>query len=365
MKTLKDFNYQNKRVLVRCDFNVPLSERGEILDDFRIRETIPTIEYLINKWAKVILISHIGRPEGKVNKKYSLKPISQRLEKSLNRKVHPVKSAKGGTAKPQFNRVKFLDDCIGEKVKKEIEKMEPEDVVLLENLRFYKEEEENGEDFAKELAKMGDIFINDAFATCHRAHASIVGVPKYLPSGAGILLEREIKSLKKIIEKPEFPLVAIFGGREANFEVIEKISELAKFILIGWLIKKEIEERGMVLKYPEKIIFPIDGIDERGENFDIGKKTIKVFKEKISQAKTIFWSGPLGKIEEKRFKKGTEEIARTIIESGAFSVVGGGKTVEFINKIGLSEKFNHLSTGGGAMLEFLSGEKLPGIEALR
>ena len=346
VKTLRDFNLKGKRVLVRCDFNVPLSEKGEILDDFRIRKTIPTIKYLIKKGAKVILMSHLGRPEGR-QEKYSLKPIAKRLEKLLKKKM------------------KFLDDCIGEKVEKEIEKMKEKDVILLENLRFHKEEKENETEFAKDLSKLGQIYINDAFAVCHRGHASVVGIPKYLPSGIGLLLEKEIENLKKIIEKPLLPLVAIFGGREADFRVINKISKIAKAILIGFLIKKEIEREKIALKYPRKIIFPIDGVDKKGENFDIGPRTIDIFKKEISKAKTIFWSGPLGKIEEKKFQRGTKEIAKAIIESGALSVIGGGETVEFFNKIGLAKKFSHLSTGGSAMLAFLAGEKLPGIEALK
>jgi len=384
MKTLRDFNLKGKRVLVRCDFNVPLSEKGEIakrtsssslpslppemkvLDDFRIRKTIPTIKYLIKKGAKVILMSHLGRPEGR-QEKYSLKPIAKRLEKLLKKKIHPVKSSlREVFAKDeQFNRVKFLDDCIGEKVEKEIEKMKEKDVILLENLRFHKEEEENETEFAKDLSKLGQIYLNDAFAVCHRSHASVVGIPKYLPSGIGLLLEKEIENFKKIIEKPPLPLVAIFGGREADFRVINKISKIAKAILIGFLIKKEIEREKIALKYPRKIIFPIDGVDKKGENFDIGPRTIDIFKKEISKAKTIFWSGPFGKIEEKKFQRGTKEIAKAIIESGALSVIGGGETVEFFNKIGLAKKFSHLSTGGSAMLAFLAGEKLPGIEALK
>jgi len=380
MKKITDFNFGGKRVLVRCDFNVPLSQGGEmakkaspsslssftravakredeslassppsetkILDDFRIRKTIPTIKYLIKKGAKVILMSHLGRPEGR-QEKYSLKPIAKRLEKLLKKKV------------------KFLDDYIGEKVEKEIEKMKEKDVILLENLRFHKEEKENETEFAKDLSKLGQIYINDAFAVCHRGHASVVGIPKYLPSGIGLLLEKEIENFKKIIEKPPLPLVAIFGGREADFRVINKISKIAKAILIGFLIKKEIEREKIALKYPRKIIFPIDGVDKKGENFDIGPRTIDIFKKEISKAKTIFWSGPLGKIEEKKFQRGTKEIAKAIIESGALSVIGGGETVEFFNKIGLAKKFSHLSTGGSAMLAFLAGEKLPGIEALK
>jgi len=178
-------------------------------------------------------------------------------------------------------------------------------------------------------------------------------------------LQKEIENLKKIIEKPPLLLVAIFGGREADFRVINKISKIAKAILIGFLIKKEIEREKIALKYPRKIIFPIDGVDKKGENFDIGPRTIDIFKKEISKAKTIFWSGPLGKIEEKKFQRGTKEIAKAIIESGALSVIGGGETVEFFNKIGLAKKFSHLSTGGSAMLAFLAGEKLPGIEALK
>jgi len=363
LKTLKDFSFENKRVLVRCDFNVPLAQkRGIILDDFRIKQTLPTIEYLIEKGAKLLLMSHLGRPKEVKSQNYnpppassrfagpaakvkslSLRPVAQRLEKILARKV------------------KFLDDCIGEKVEKEIEKMNPGEIILLENLRFHKEEAENNENFAKALARLGDIYINDAFSVCHRNHASIVGIPKYLPSGAGFLLEKEIKVLSQIIKNPITPLVAIFGGREGDFKAINKISEIADWILIGGLIKEEIDEKGIILKYPQKIISLVDRVD----TFDIGSKTINLFKEKISQAKTIFWSGPLGKIEEEEFSKGTKEIIKAIIESKAFSVVGGGETVEFINKIGLTEKFNHVSTGGNAMLAFLAGEKLPGLEAFK
>jgi len=344
MKTLKEFKLKNKRVLVRCDFNVPLDQRrGIILDDFRIKETIPTIEYLTKKGAKIILMTHLGRPEGRVVESLRLTPIQDRLMEYLDLSVTKTQ------------------DCIGKEVEDWTNEMQSGEILLLENLRFHKEEEENDENFAKELSRLGNIYINDAFGASHRAHASIVGIPKYLPSGAGFLLEKEIKVLSKIIENPEKPLIAIFGGREGDYKAMNKISEKADWILIGGLIQKEMEMKKQNLKYPEKIIKPIDAID--GE--DVGPKTIDLFKEKISQAKTIFWNGPLGKIEEKRFLKGTEEIAKAIIKSGAFSVVGGGETVEFINKIGLIDKFNHISTGGGAMLEFLSGEKLPGIESLK
>ncbi|KPJ56985.1 hypothetical protein AMJ49_03005 [Parcubacteria bacterium DG_74_2] len=354
MRRLKDFKLKSKKVLVRCDFNVPIKS-GKILDDFRIKKTIPTIKYLIKKRAKIILMSHLGKPKDR-EKEYSLKPIAKRLEKLLKRlrpAHHPP--TKGG---PQ---VKFLKDCIGKNVKQEVDKMKDGEIVLLENLRFQKGEEKGDENFAKKLASLGDFFIEDAFATCHRSHASIVKLPKYLPSATGLLLESEIKNLGEIIEKPPLPLVAIFGGDDPDFRAIDKISEKADWILIGGLIQTAIEEKCIKLKYPEKIIKPIDSLN----NEDIGEKTIKIFKEKISRAKTVFWSGPFGKIEEKKFQKGTKEIVKAIIKSMAFSVVGGGETIDFINDLGLGEKFNHLSTGGSAMLEFLAGEKLPGIEALK
>jgi len=343
MKFLKDFVFTEKRVLVRCDFNVPLSEEGEILDDFRIKETIPTIEYLIKKGAKVILMSHLGKPKGKVIESLRLDKIQEKLMEYLDLSI--VKAP----------------DCVGSEIENWTKEMAEGEILLLENLRFHKEEEENNENFAKELAKLGDIYINDAFACCHRAHASIVGITKFLPSGAGLLLEKEIKSLEKIIQNPAKPLVSIFGGDDPDFKAIEEISKIADFILIGGLIENLLKEQNIKLEFPEKIIKPIDDVEGK----DIGQKTIKNFKEKISLAKTIFWSGPLGKIEEKRFQKGTKEIAKAIIESGAFSVIGGGETIEFINKLGLVEKFSHVSTGGSALLFYLAGEKLPGIEALK
>lgn len=323
MKTLRDFDVADKRVLVRCDFNVPLDDKGNILDDFRIQKTIPTIEYLIERGAKVTLMSHLGSPGGKFVKELVMDPIAKRLQELLGKKVE-----------------------------------------LLENLRFNPGEESNDENFTKELAQKGDIYINDAFGACHRAHSSIVGVPKYLPSGAGLLLEKEIMCLTRLSTNPERPLVAIIGGKkvEDKSKVIDKISEIADFVLVSGLIKKEIDDKNLKFKYPEKIIGPVD---EMGEGKDVGPETIKLFREKIFQAKTIFWNGPLGKVEEEEFANGTQELAKAIIDSGAFSVIGGGETVEFINKLGLGEKFSHLSTGGGAMMEFLAGDNLPGIEVLK
>lgn len=348
MKTLADFFVEDKRVLVRCDFNVPLSEKGEILDDFRIRKTLPTIKHLIKNNARVVLMSHLGRPEGKVVENLKLNPVRDKLIEYLDLSI---------TKAP---------DCIGGEIERSTRKMMPGEILLLENLRFHKEEEENDDNFAKELAKLGDIYINDAFGASHRAHASIVGVPKYLPSGAGFLLEKEVKVLSDLVKNPKKPLIAIIGGVKIKDKVgvIDKISGVADFILIGTIIQKEIDQNNVLLEYPQKVIKPVDGAEKDGSILDIGPKTIKLFKEKIALAETVFWSGPLGKIEKKEFQRGSKEIAKAIIESGAFSVAGGGETAEFINLIGLAEKFSHLSTGGGAMLEFISGEKLPGLEVL-
>ncbi|MCX6760688.1 MAG: phosphoglycerate kinase [Candidatus Nealsonbacteria bacterium] len=346
MKTINDFDLREKKVLVRCDFNVPLDEQGNILDDFKIKETLPTIKYLIQNEVKVILMSHLGDPEGEMREDLRMEPIRKKLVQLLG------------------SEVLMAPDCVGKKVEKMVEEMKEGEVLLLENLRFNKGEEENSDSFSKDLAKLADIYINDAFGTCHREHASILGVAKLLPAGAGLLLEKEITTLKKMMENPAKPLIAIIGGEkvETKARFINKISEIADFILISGLIKKEIEEKSPILSHAEKIIKPVDEC-ERGR--DIGPKTIEIFKEKIKTAKTVFWNGPFGKTEEEEFSRGTQEIANAIIESKAFSVVGGGETVEFLSKLNLLSKFNHVSTGGGAMLSFLSGEELPGLEALK
>jgi len=344
MKTIKDFDLENKRVLVRCDFNVPLNGKGNILDDFRIKKTIPTIEYSVVKKAKVILMSHLGKPGGEIVENLRLDRVQEKLLEYLDSSV---------TKAP---------DCVGKEIKDWIDnEMQPGEILLLENLRFHKGEKAADLSFAKQLAELADIYINDAFASCHRAHASLVLVPRFLPSGTGLLLDGEIKNLSKIIKNPKKPLVSIFGGDDADFKLVNKISKIADWILIGGLIEKQIKEKNIELKYPKKIIEPVDTVDST----DIGPKTIELFREKISQAKTVFWSGPLGKIEIDRFQKGTKEITKAIVESGAFSVVGGGETIDFIRDLGLDGRFSHLSTGGSAMLTFLAGEKLPAIEALK
>ena len=345
VKTLKDFNFENKKVLVRVDFNVPFSGKGDISDDFRIKASLPTLKYLIREKAKIILISHLGRPKGSFVSKYTLKPTAKRLEKLL--KV----------------RIKFLSDRIGGRVEKEIKKIKPGDIILLENIRFYKEEEKNDKAFARKLSRLADIFVNDAFSVCHRSHASVVGIAKCLPSAAGFLLQKEIEALSQVTRKPKRPLVVIIGGKKIadKAKVAEKFSKMADTLLVGDLVADEIK-KGEIKIRPEKIVFPT--VKDK-EKLDINPITVEVFKKKIKKAKTIFWAGPLGKVEEKKYQKGTRAIARAVIESGAFSVIGGGDTLEFINKAGLAEKFSHVSLGGGAMLDFLAGEKMPGIEALK
>jgi len=312
MKTLKDFDVKNKRVLVRCDFNIPLDEKENITDDFRIKQTIPTIEYLLKNGAKVILMSHLAG----------------------NRRL----------------------DVIWKRVKKYL-KAKAEEIVFLDNLRLDEREKENSDEFAKELANLGDIYINDAFGVCHRKHASVVGVPKYLPSGAGFLLEKEVQALSKILENPKRPLVAIVGGVkiESKAGVIDNFLQIADYVLIGGKIGYNVNLTS------SKLHLPVDYKDD----LDIGPKTIEAFSRIIRKAKTIVWAGPLGKFEDSLYEKGTKEIAEEITKNKqAFKIAGGGDTIFALTKWGLRDKFDHVSTGGGAMLAFLAGDKLPGLESL-
>jgi 3-phosphoglycerate kinase len=387
MRTLKQIDVRDQKVLVRCDFNVPLDESGRISDNFRILKTLPTIKYLIEKNAKIILISHLGSPKGK-DPKYSLKPIAAELSKLLGREAQ------------------FAGDCIGSEAERAVKNMEKRQVVLLENLRFYKEEEGNDPEFAKKLAGLADVFVQDGFGVCHRAHASVAGVPSLLPSAAGMLLEREVEVLSKVLEDPYRPLVAIIGGAKIStkIKVIQNFLDKADHLLLGGKIANTIlaikgicvreplpQEAEEVLKSVEalnltdpKLHLPIDGamslanLDEKylrtgavgtvrkeEEIFDVGPETVANFKNIIASAKMIIWNGPLGQSEISPFEKASLEIAKAIKQSQAFSVVGGGETVEFIAKIGMLDDFSHVSTGGGAMLDFLAGKTLPGIEALK
>ena len=308
LRNVRDFNVKNKKVLVRCDFNVPFDQKGAILDDFRIIQTIPTLTFLQKQGAKLLLMTHLTKDR-------SLAPIKKRLEKYLK------------------------------------------DFTLLDNLRLDKREKENNKDFAQEIASLADIYINDAFGVCHRTHASIVGVPKYLPSGAGLLLEKEVKVLSNAIENAGHPLIVIIGGAkvESKTKAINQFLKIADQILIGGKIAHKIDLKS------SKICLPIDNKND----LDIGPETIARFSEFIRKAKTIIWAGPLGYFENSLYEKGTKEIAQEIVKNKkAFKTAGGGDTIFALAKFGLRDKFDHISTGGGAMLSFLSGEKLPGLEAL-
>lgn len=345
MKSVKDFKVKNKKVLVRCDFNVPLDAKGKILDDFRVLQALPTIQYLLSNKVKIILMSHLD-PEntGFVDPSFTLEGIAQELSELLNMAVIKTK------------------DCLGQDAEKKINKLKGGEIILLENLRFHMGEVNNIDEFAKKLSKLGEIYINDAFSVCHRAHASITGIPKYLPHGMGLLLEKEIKNLNKILENPKRPMVAIIGGKKVKTKAkfIDEISDIADVVLVSGLIKKEIFEKKIKFKNSDKILGPVDDLGA----LDIGEKTIEMFKEKILEAKTIVWNGPFGKFEDENFKNGTLQIAKAIVKSKAFSVVGGGETIEFLKKEGMIHQFKHISTGGGAMLAYLAGEELPGLKAL-
>lgn len=387
--SIKDVDVKGKKVLIRVDFNVPLDDKLNITDDTRIRAALPTIKYCLDKGAgKVILMSHLGRPDGKVVDKYSLRPVSKRLSELLQ---EPVKQ---------------LNDCIGQAVKSEINSAK-ERVVLLENLRFHTEEEANDSNFSKELASLADIYVNDAFGTAHRAHASTEGVTKFIkPAVAGSLLEKEIQYLGQAITNPKRPFAVILGGAKVSDKivVIENLLKKANSILIGGgmcytflkaqgkeignskLEKDKIDvAKGILDKAKQanvKIILPVDNVvvDEIkpdakleivGENIpagkigvDIGPKSIQLFKDNLKTAQTIAWNGPLGIFEMDAFAKGTEEIAKFIAGLKVTTIIGGGDSAAAVAKFKLEDRMTHVSTGGGASLEFLEGKILPGVAAL-
>lgn len=386
MKTLKDFDLKNKRVLVRCDFNVPLDENFKIQDEFRITQTLPTIRHLVKNNAKVILMSHLGDPDGKVVEELRLNPVAEKLSELL---IIDIKKA---------------DDCIGKKVEKIVANMKEGEVLVLENLRFHKGEKENDKDFAKELAKLGDIYINDAFGTVHRKHASVAAIAEFLPSGAGLLLEKEVNVLSRVLNNPWRPLVSIIGGAkiESKIKIIKELLEKSDHVLIGGKIANSIlEVKGICVGRPlpeEDVIkeinnlditsikfhLPVDAMvssDNSGELYiresapaktrgdelilDLGPETINVFSHIIKSAKMIVWSGPMGYSENPLFENGTKSIADVIVRNHqAYKIIGGGDTISAVSRLGMINRFDHVSTGGGAMLSFLGREKLPGIEAL-
>ena len=388
-KTIKDVDLKGKRALIRVDFNVPLDENLNITDDIRIRAALPTIRYALDKGAKVILMSHLGRPDGKADEKLRMAPVAKRLRELLNKPVTAMK------------------DCIGDDVKKAVSSMKAGDVILLENLRFHAEEEKNDPNFAKELAALGDVFINDAFGTAHRAHASTEGVTHYLPSVAGFLLEKEIEYLGNAVDNPKRPFIAILGGAKVKdkIKVIDNLLNKVDALLIGGgmaytflkvqgktigsskLDKDGLDTAKAALEKAAKkkipILLPVDhviadkfdasantkvvGVDipDGWMGLDIGPKTIKLFEDKLQRARTIVWNGPLGVFEMDKFAKGTEDVARFIAGlKGVTSVIGGGDTAAAMAKFKVEDKVTHISTGGGASLEYLEGRGLPGIDAL-
>jgi phosphoglycerate kinase len=390
IRTVNQIELRGKRVFVRGDFNVPLSEKNEITDDTRIRLSLPTIRFVIEAGGKSILASHLGRPKGKRDLKFSLAPVANRLSELLGKQV---------TLAP---------DCIGEEVQKQIEKMKEGEVILLENLRFHPEEEKNEGNFSKALASLCDVYINDAFGAAHRAHASTEGMTRYIKTvAAGFLMMKEVECLEKALINPQKPYVAILGGAKVSDKigVVENLLNQVTTLLIGGGMaytflkakgfevgKSLVEENQMdfslnLLKRAEgkiRLILPADHVAaERMDTqarrqivkneripkdwvcLDIGPETVRAFSEEIRMAKTIVWNGPMGVFEMEPFSEGTFAIARAIADSSAFSIVGGGDSVAAVNKAGVADKISHLSTGGGASLEFLEGKKLPGIEALR
>ncbi len=388
--TIRDIDVGSKRVLVRADFNVPLDEKtGAITDDSRIRATLPTIKYLIDRRARVILCSHLGRPRGKVVEKLRLAVVAQRLSQILGQSVE------------------VATDCIGSKVEKAIEKLRGGDVLLLENIRFHPEEEANDTSFAQALARLADIFVNDAFGTSHRAHASIAGISNYLPAVAGLLVEREIKVLESILANPGHPFAELAGGAKVSdkISVLENTIDKVDCLLIGGgmaatFLKAKSYEVGASLVENDKLdlaaklmrdaaqrrvhlMLPVDVVvaDTLGAEskvkavsvgdiaphwriVDIGPLTISNFSEELRGCKTIFWNGPMGVYEIPQFAHGTQAMARLLAGLEATTIIGGGSTAEVVTEMKLADKMTFVSTGGGASLRFLSGETLPGVEAL-
>ncbi|MCI8352780.1 MAG: phosphoglycerate kinase [Clostridia bacterium] len=389
-KTVKDIDVKGKKVLVRCDFNVPQDENGNITDTRRILSSLPTIKYLLENGAKVILCSHLGRPKGEVKKEFSLAPVAKELSKELGCDV------------------KLADDIVGESAKSLTSNMNEGEVVLLENVRFDAREEKNDPEMARELAGLAEIYVNDAFGTSHRAHASTAGVADYLPAVSGFLIEKEIDFMGNALEKPERPFVAILGGKKVSdkigvinsllekvdtlmiggamaytffkaqgYEVGNSICELDKLDLANELMEKA-KAKGVKLMLPidtklgkefdkdtESKTVKCTEIPVGWEGYDIGEETIKLYKEELEKAKTIVWNGPLGLFEFDQFAIGTNEIAKTLADVDAITIIGGGDSAAAIEKAGLADKMTHISTGGGASLEFLEGKKLPGIECLQ
>ncbi len=384
-RTVKDVGVEGKRVLVRVDFNVPLAE-GKVADDTRIRAALPTIRYLLNQGAAVILISHLGRPKGEVREDLRMDPVAWRLSVILGQEVVKV------------------DDCIGPDVEAAAAKLNPGQVLLLENLRFHKEERENDPTFAAKLAALAELYVNDAFGAAHRAHASVSGVPAYLPAVAGFLMEKELNFLGAALERPERPFLAILGGAKISDKigVVENLLSKVDALLIGggmantflkaqgYEVGESLVEaeslplaREIVARAGKRLLLPIDvvvadafeaqarakrvGVDRVPAGWrilDIGPRTVEIFGERLASAKTVIWNGPMGVFEFPRFAQGTVAIAQKLAQIEAMTIIGGGDTAAAVRQAGLADKMSHISTGGGASLEFLEGKSLPGVTAL-
>ena len=388
-KTIKDIELEGKKVLVRCDFNVPMDKEQNITDNTRIVAAMPTIKYLMEKNCAIILCSHLGRPKGEFKPEFSLAPVAKELSKLLGTEVIMAK------------------DVIGEDANEKAERLQPGQIMLLENVRFHREETDNDPEFAKKLANMAEIYVSDAFGAVHRAHASTAGVAQYLPAVSGLLIEKELKFLGNAVTNPERPFVAILGGAKVSdkigvidsllekvdtliigggmaytffkaqgYEVGNSLCELDKLDLAKELMEKA-KEKGVKLMLPvdtkvgkefqpdtESKTVAWTEIPADWEGFDIGEKSIEMFSEEIKKAKTVVWNGPLGLSEFEQFAIGTNSIAKLLSEMDATTIIGGGDSAAAVKKAGLADKMTHISTGGGASLEFLEGKKLPGIECL-
>ncbi len=389
-KTIKDIELEGKKVLVRCDFNVPMDEEQNITDNTRIVAAMPTIKYLMEKNCAIILCSHLGRPKGEFKSEFSLAPVAKELSKLLGTEVIMAK------------------DVIGEDANEKAANLQPGQIMLLENVRFHREETDNDPEFAKKLANMAEIYVSDAFGAVHRAHASTAGVAQYLPAVSGLLIEKELKFLGNAVTNPEIPFVAILGGAKVSDKigVIDSLLEKVDTLIIGggmaYTFFKaqgyevgnslcELDKLDLAKELMEKakakgvkLILPVDTkvgkefkpdtesktvawteIPADWEGFDIGEKSIEMFTEEIKKAKTVVWNGPLGLSEFEQFAIGTNTIAKVLAEMDATTIIGGGDSAAAVKKAGLADKMTHISTGGGASLEFLEGKKLPGIECLQ
>lgn len=345
LKNVKDADVKNKCVFLRADFNVEL-KNGDVQEKFKIESVKETLKYLIDNGAKVAMVTYFGRPDGKVTPEFSVAQIVDDVEKILGFKI------------------KFIADCVGEKVQEGMGSLanNNSEVLLLENVRFYKEEDENDSAFAKKLSENFDIFVNDAFSVCHREQASITGITEFLPSFAGFHLQKEIENLERVMNSFERPAVAIVGGIkiETKVPLIEKLAHQYDFVLTGSGIANEAISKK--IKLPSNVILPFDFADKR---LDIGHNAVEKYKEIILSAKTIIWNGPMGVFEQKPFDEGTNAILNAVIQSEAFSVVGGGETIQVLEQANAINKISFVSTGGGAMLEFLAKGNLPGVEVLK